>query len=276
MFISLRDLYKKAENDSVAIGAFNTNNLEVSQAIVSAANELQLPLIIQTTPSALEYAGLRELFSIIKNLIDESPIPMVIHLDHAKDLGIIAQCLEIGYKSVMYDGSDLLYENNVAETKKVVELAHKYGASVEAEVGVVGRGEEGREVVRQKMTGVDEALNFVKLTGVDSLAVSIGNIHGAPEGESIDLNLLKDINAAIDIPLVLHGASGLKPTMIKEAIANGIRKINIDTQIRRAFKQGIKDSIDDPDKDIREFLSEAKSDAEDVVKKYLKLFNRID
>jgi fructose-bisphosphate aldolase class II len=276
MFISLRELYKKAEENNVAIGAFNTNNLEVTQAIVLAANELKLPLIIQTTPSALEYAGLDELFSIIKNLIDESSVPMVAHLDHAKELEIIGQCLEKGYRSVMYDGSDLLYENNVAETKKVVELAHKFGALVEAEVGVVGRGEEGREVVRQKMTNVSEAVNFVKLTDVDSLAVSIGNIHGAPEGESLDIELLKELNQSIDIPLVLHGASGLKPATIEQAIQSGIRKINIDTQIRQAFKHGIQESVDDPDKDLREFLSDARSDVKAVVIKYLKLFNRSD
>ena len=276
MFISLRELYKYAQEKEVAIGAFNTNNLEVTQAIVSAANDLKLPLIIQTTPSAIEYAGLSEIFGIIKSLIDESTVPMVAHLDHAKDLGVINQCLDAGYRSVMYDGSDLLFENNVAETKKIVDIAHKYGALVEAEIGVVGRGEEGREVVRQKLTSVDEAVNFVKLTDVDSLAVSIGNIHGAPEGESIDIELLKKINEAVDIPLVLHGASGLKPSLIKEAIKNGIRKINIDTQIRQAFKIGIQESIDDPDKDLRDYLSEAKDGVKAVVSKYLRLFNGIE
>jgi len=169
-----------AEEKNVGIGAFNTNNLEITQAIVSAAEELSLPLIVQTTPGAIEYAGLKELFGIVKTLIDESAVPLTIHLDHAKEIDLINRCLDIGYKSVMFDGSDLLFENNVSETKKVVDLAHKYGALVEGEIGVVGRSEEGREKVLQKYTDPDQAVNFVRLTGVDALAVSIGNIHGGP------------------------------------------------------------------------------------------------
>lgn len=276
MFTNPRDLYQEAEEKKLAIGAFNTNNLEVTQAIVSAANELGAPVIIQTTPSAIEYAGLKEIFNIARTLIDESNVKMTIHLDHAKNLNIISDCLEVGYKSVMFDGSDLLFENNVAETKKIVDMAHKMGAIVEAEIGVVGRGEEGREVVRQKMTNPEEARDFVKLTGVDALAVSIGNIHGAPEGEKINLDLLQKINDIIDVPLVLHGASGLHSNDIKDAIKNGVRKINIDTQIRQAFKKSLQENVDDENLDFRDFLTEAKDDVKSVVLKYLKLFNGIE
>ncbi|MCX6810701.1 MAG: class II fructose-bisphosphate aldolase [Candidatus Berkelbacteria bacterium] len=275
MFTSLRELYKKAENDDTAIGAFNTNDLEVTQAIVSAAEKTGLPAIIQTTPSAIEYAGLRELFDIVKDLIDESKIPMLIHLDHAKKIDLIAKCLEMGYRSVMFDGSDLLYENNVSETKKVVDLAHKYGACVEAEVGVVGRGEEGREKILAKYSDPDQAADFVKLTGVDSLAVSVGNIHGAPENEKLDIELLKKIRGLVSVPLVLHGASGVTRPDIAAAIKNGIRKINIDTQLRHAFKESIEKHINDSGKDIRNFLSDAKDDVESVVMKDLKLFNGV-
>ena len=276
MFISLRELYKMAEEKNVGIGAFNTNNLEITQAIVSAAEELSLPLIVQTTPGAIEYAGLKELFGIVKTLIDESAVPLTIHLDHAKEIDLINRCLDIGYKSVMFDGSDLLFENNVSETKKVVDLAHKYGALVEGEIGVVGRSEEGREKVLQKYTDPDQAVNFVRLTGVDALAVSIGNIHGGPTKEKIDLDLLKKIDQVVDVPLVLHGASGLSGSDIVQAIKFGIRKINIDTQIKRSFKKGLQENIDDPDKDLRDYLSDAREDAENTIKKYLKLFNNIE
>ncbi|HPL01449.1 MAG TPA: class II fructose-bisphosphate aldolase [bacterium] len=276
MFISLRELYKMAEEKNVGIGAFNTNNLEITQAIVSAAEELSLPLIVQTTPGAIEYAGLKELFGIVKTLIDESAVPLTIHLDHAKEIDLINRCLDIGYKSVMFDGSDLLFENNVSETKKVVDLAHKYGALVEGEIGVVGRSEEGREKVLQKYTDPDQAVNFVRLTGVDALAVSIGNVHGGPTKEKIDLDLLKKIDQVVDVPLVLHGASGLSGSDIVQAIKFGIRKINIDTQIKRSFKKGLQENIDDPDKDLRDYLSDAREDAENTIKKYLKLFNNIE
>ncbi len=273
MFISLRELYKQAEKDGVAIGAFNTNNLEVTQAIVSAAEKTKHPLIIQTTPSAIEYAGLRELFDLVKDLINESKVPMLIHLDHAKELDQIVKCLEIGYRSVMFDGSDLLYENNVSETKKVVDLAHKYGAVVEAEVGVVGRGEEGREKILAKYSDPDQAADFVKLTGVDSLAISIGNIHGAPENEKLDIELLKQIREKVSIPLVLHGASGVSRPDIAAAIKNGIRKINIDTQLRHAFKDAIEKDSADPGKEFRDIMTDAKIETQRVVEKYLKLFN---
>ena len=276
MFISLRELYKTAEEKNVGIGAFNTNNLEITQAIVSAAEELSLPLIVQTTPGAIEYAGLKELFGIVKTLIDESAVPLTIHLDHAKEIDLINRCLDIGYKSVMFDGSDLLFENNVSETKKVVDLAHKYGALVEGEIGVVGRSEEGREKVLQKYTDPDQAVNFVKLTGVDALAVSIGNVHGGPTKEKIDIELLKKIDQLVDTPLVLHGASGLGRSDIIQAIKFGVRKINIDTQIKRSFKKGLQENIDDPDKDLRDYLSDARDDAENTIKKYLKLFNNIE
>ena len=276
MFISLRELYKMAEEKNVGIGAFNTNNLEITQAIVSAAEELSLPLIVQTTPGAIEYAGLKELFGIVKTLIDESAVPLTIHLDHAKEIDLINKCLDVGYKSVMFDGSDLLFENNVSETKKVVDLAHKYGALVEGEIGVVGRSEEGREKVLQKYTDPDQAVNFVRLTGVDALAVSIGNVHGGPTKEKIDLDLLKKIDQVVDVPLVLHGASGLGRSDIVQAIKFGIRKINIDTQIKRSFKKGLQENIDDPDKDLRDYLSDAREDAENTIKKYLRLFNNIE
>lgn len=273
MFTSLRELYKKAADSGIAIGAFNTNNLELTQAIVAAAEKTGFPAIIQTTPSAIKYAGLSELFDIVKNLINESSAPMLIHLDHAKELDLVNQCLEIGYRSVMFDGSNLSFENNVSETKKVVEAAHKFGATVEAEIGVVGRGEEGKEEIIAKYSDPDQAVDFVKLTGVDSLAISIGNIHGAPENEQLDIELLKKIHQKVSIPLVLHGASGLSPAIIRQAIRNGIRKINIDTQLRHAFKESLEENIDDPNKDVRDFLADARDDVELVVEKYLKLFN---
>lgn len=276
MFISPRELFVQAENKKIAIGAFNTNNLEVTQAIIAAAETVDVPIIIQTTPKAIDYAGLDEIFAIIKTAIDNSKMPATIHLDHAIELDVVKNCLDKGYKSVMFDGSRLAFPENVAATKKVVDLAHRYDAFVEGEIGRISKGEEGVENGSSGLTDPDEAEKFVKLTGVNSLAISIGNIHGAPEGEKLNLGLLKSIKQKVDVPLVLHGASGLSRNDIKQAIESGVRKINIDTQIRRAFKQSLEENVDDPNKDIRDFLTDAKEDVETVVIKYLKIFNNLD
>ena len=276
MFISPRELFRKAEEKKVAIGAFNTNNLEITQAIVGAAESLNLPAIIQTTPKAIAYAGLKELFAIVKTAIDQAKAPITIHLDHCRDFDLLKKCLECGYKSVMFDGSYLPFEENVAATKKAVDLAQRFEAFIEGEIGRISKGEEGIKDGSGDFTDPDEAADFAKLTGVNSLAVSIGNIHGAPSGEKLNLNLLKEINEKVDIPLVLHGASGLGRGDLRQAIEFGVRKINIDTQIRRAFKVGLQENIDDPNKDIRDYLSDAKEDVEQVVERYLKIFNNIE
>jgi len=276
MFASARELFKQAEENKVAIGAFNTNNLEVTQAIIAGAEKLQLPVIIQTTPSAIQYAGLDEIFALVKELINDTKIPAAIHLDHATEINLVKECLEKGYRSVMFDGSKLPFEENVAVTKRVVDLAHRYDAFVEGEIGRIAKGEEGVDEGESNFTNPEEATKFAVLTGVNSLAVSIGNIHGAPSGEKLNLNLLKEINEKVDIPLVLHGASGLGRGDLHQAIEFGVRKINIDTQIRRAFKVGLQENIDDPNKDIRDYLSDAKEDVEQVVERYLKIFNNIE
>jgi len=276
MFASTRELFKQAEENKVAIGAFNTNNLEVTQAIIAGAEKLQLPVIIQTTPSAIQYAGLDEIFALVKELINDTKIPAAIHLDHATEINLVKECLEKGYRSVMFDGSKLPFEENVAVTKRVVDLAHRYDAFVEGEIGRIAKGEEGVDEGESNFTNPEEATKFAVLTGVNSLAVSIGNIHGAPSGEKLNLNLLKEINEKVDIPLVLHGASGLGRGDLRQAIEFGVRKINIDTQIRRAFKVGLQENIDDPNKDIRDYLSDAKEDVEQVVERYLKIFNNIE
>ena len=276
MFISPRELFRKAEEKKVAIGAFNTNNLEITQAIVGAAESLNLPAIIQTTPKAIAYAGLKELFAIVKIAIDQAKAPITIDLDHCRDFDLLKKCLECGYKSVMFDGSHLPFEENVAATKKAVDLAQRFEAFVEGEIGRISKGEEGIKDGSGDFTDPDEAADFAKLTGVNSLAISIGNVHGAPSGEKLNLNLLKEINEKVDIPLVLHGASGLGRGDLRQAIEFGVRKINIDTQIRRAFKVGLQENIDDPNKDIRDYLSDAKEDVEQVVERYLKIFNNIE
>jgi ketose-bisphosphate aldolase len=261
----------KARRGHFAIGAFNTNNLEVTKAICQAAGEFKdFPIIVQTTPSAIEYAGLENIFDIVRNEIENSKIKAVIHLDHAKDFKIIQEAIKIGYKSVMFDGSKYSFDENMAMTEKVVNFAHKHGVCVEAEVGVIGREEGGRVSGHSIMSAPNQVKKFVELTGIDSVAVSVGNEHGAPKGESVNLKLLKQIAEVVDIPLVMHGASGLSRGDILEAMSLGVAKFNIDTNIKRTFAKAIEKSEAD---DYRDALKEGMGEVKKVVRGYIELFS---
>lgn len=270
MFINVADELKKAKENHYAIGAFNTSNLEVTKAICRAAKKADKPIIIQVTPSAISYAGMQQIFDIVKNEIDASGIEAAIHLDHAKDFEIVHEAINAGFRSVMIDGSSLPFAENVALTRKVVDLAQTKNVSVEGEIGVIAQGEEG-ELEEEELSSPDQTKKFIELTGIDSIAVSVGNVHGAPVGEKLKLDLLKEISQEIEIPLVIHGASGLSPEDIVEAVKFGVAKINIDTQIRHSFVEGLKEANLDAG-DYREILSLAMDKVEEAVAKKIALF----
>ncbi len=269
--MNVLDELNKARANSYAIGAFNTSNLEVTKAICRAAAKFDLPILIATTPSAIEYAGLKTIFDIVLDEIANSKIKAAIHLDHGKDFDLIKQAIDTGYKSVMFDGSKLPFDENCHLTERLVEYAHRHDVCVEAEVGVIGHEEGGKLSGSSRKSAPDEVKKFIELTGVDSVAVSVGNEHGAPKGESLDFDLLKNIAEAIDIPLVLHGASGLAFHDLSEAINIGVAKINIDTNIRTAFLHEIETSTEK--KDYRVPLAEGMEEVEKVVEKYLEIFS---
>ncbi|MCX6808054.1 MAG: class II fructose-bisphosphate aldolase [Candidatus Berkelbacteria bacterium] len=260
---------KKARANGYAIGAFNTANLEVTKAICSAASKADFPILIQTTPGAIEYAGLKQLFDIITDEIKSSGAKAGIHLDHAHDFLTVKQAIDIGYSSVMFDGSKYPYEENILMTEKVVDYAHKFGVSVEAEVGIIGREEGGRLSGKAVYSGPPEVVKFVEETGVDSIAISVGNEHGAPEGEKLDLSLLERISNVVEIPLVMHGASGLSHGDIRHAMGIGVAKFNIDTNIRKAFTSALESS---DETDYRVAMEDAMAHVEKVVLQYIKLF----
>ena len=272
-FLSEKNLLNIAKKEKVAIGAFNTSNLEITQAIVEAAKEAGYPVIIQTTPSAIDYAGLEQIFDIVLNEVEEAKIKATLHLDHGKDFGIIKKCIDIGYPSVMIDGSTLDYESNKNLTKKVVSYAKKYNVSVEGELGVISHKEGGKKSGQTVYTDPKIAEDFVQKTGIDSLAVSVGNEHGAPKGERLDLQLLDEISQVVSAPLVMHGASGLSRRDIRKATKLGIAKFNIDTQIRKAFSDAMKDG-DKTEIDPREILEVSKNAAKKVIIEYIKLFSQ--
>lgn len=269
--MNVKEELNKARDGGYAIGAFNTSNLEVTKAICKAASKFDVPILIATTPSAIEYAGLKSLFDIVRDEVENSNIKATIHLDHGNDFGLIKQAIDIGYRSVMFDGSKLPFEENVHLTERLVEYAHRFDVCVEAEVGVIGHEEGGHLSGVSAKSAPSQVVKFIELTGVDSIAVSVGNEHGAPKGESLDFELLEKIIEVIDIPLVLHGASGLSDGDLIEAIAVGVAKINIDTNIRKAFLHQIETSEEKTD--YRVPLAEGMEEVEKVVAKYLSIFS---
>lgn len=273
MFVNVADELVQAKKGKYAIGAFNTANLEVTKAICQSAIDKDIPIIIQTTPSAIEYAGLNQLFSIVKTEIESTGIKAALHLDHAKDFETVKDCIDLGYKSVMIDGSKLKFEENVALTKRVVEYARMKNVSVEGEIGALAT-EEGGSADEGALSTPEQTQKFVELTGVDSVAISVGNQHGAPEEEKLDLSLLAEIARVIDIPLVLHGSSGLSDQDIKSAIGMGVAKINIDTLIRRSFLESIEKNISEAE-DYRDLFRSAMEAVCEEVKEKINLFGNV-
>lgn len=266
MLVTTKTMLKKAKSKNYAVGAFNTNNLEFTQAIVSAANKLKSPLIIQTSESAVEYAGIDYLSSIVKTAAKHVSVPVALHLDHGKKLDTIKKCLKNDYTSIMIDASDKNFDKNIEITKKVVKLCKRKKVPVEAELGPLSN---------KKFTKPKKAKEFVKKTGINSLAVAIGNQHGLYKGKAnIQFNILKEINDKVNIPLVLHGASDLDKKVLKKCIENGICKVNIDTDLRIAFSKGIKGNI--KGRNIREYLNNGRKNVQEKVKEKIKTLRSND
>lgn len=230
-----------AQINNYAVGAFNVENMEMAQAVVAAAEELNVPVIIQTTPSTVRYGGLDMYYSIVKVLALNSTVPIALHLDHCESFDMAVQAIKTGYTSVMIDGSHESFEDNIMITKRVISVARPNNIPVEAELGKVGGKEDDLDGGDGGYTNPDEAKKFVELTDVSSLAVSIGTAHGIYKGKpKLDIERLKAIKKVVDIPLVLHGASGLTDEDIKECIKNGICKVNFATELRIAYSDGVK------------------------------------
>jgi fructose-bisphosphate aldolase class II len=297
MLAKLQTVLKKANKGNYAVGAFNINNMETAQAIMNAAVKLKSPVIIATTEGAIQYAGMDYLKAIIETASKEK-VPVVMHLDHGRDMKIIRQAIKLGYTGIMYDGSHLPFKENVRNTKKVVNLAHKKGIGVEGELGTIGGAEDlvsSRKII---YTDPDAAAEFVNKTGVDTLAVAIGTSHGAYKFKGagrLDLHLLKTIKEKTKKPLVLHGASGVpswlvtqaarygaelgKPTgvpdeQVRKAISYGINKINTDTDLRLAFDAAVRTFLTEKPEDFdpRHILGPARELMQRIVEQRIELF----
>jgi len=271
MFDIRKELYL-AWKEVRAVGAFNVYDLETAQAVAESAKDMDYPVIMQVTPTAIDFAGLKQIFDIVRNEINENNIKAAIHLDHGKDFGITKECVDIGFDSVMIDGSKLDYQGNLALTQKVVRYAKKDNVMVEGEIGVISREEGGKVSGKGEYTNPDLVKKFAQESGVDILAVSVGNEHGAPKGEKLDIGLLSEIGKISPVPLVMHGASGLNESDVKSAVKCGIVKLNIDTNIRKVFVDSFSQKHPGV-KDPREILTEAKEEAKEIIKKYIKLLS---
>jgi len=305
-----RTLLARALRGRYAIGAFNVNNLELLQGIVRGAEAMKAPVILQTSEGAIEYAGMEEILALMRIAARNANVPIVIHLDHGKDLAVVREAIRSGYTSVMYDGSSLPYAENVANTAKVVRWAHAKGIAVEAELGAIKGVEDFVSVSEREatFTNPEQALDFVERTGCDSLAVSIGTAHGAHKARGdvqLDVARLRRIHALLPrTPLVLHGASsvpedlvgetrmycsllgdcqrlegakGIPDAQIRSAIPFGITKINTDTDLRIAFTAAVREVLvtDKKAYDPRKILAPARDKVQRVVEQRIRVFGSV-
>ncbi|OGE81435.1 MAG: hypothetical protein A3E98_00665 [Candidatus Doudnabacteria bacterium RIFCSPHIGHO2_12_FULL_48_11] len=286
MLVHIGKIVNKRIIGKYAIPAFNTQDLEMTQGIVRAAEKQKAPVIIQTSVGALEYAGMEELVSIIKIEARKARVPIALHQDHCHDFNLIKKLINLGYSSVMIDASHLTYKENVKLTRVVVSYAHKRGVWVQAELGRILGNEDWQKVKSGKdlMTDPDEAARFVSETRIDTLAVAVGSMHGIPVNpktkkvlttlkEHIDLERLQAIRRKVKIPLVLHGASGVPDQQIRFAVRTGVAIFNIDTDLRVAFNRALREnlkkhlSIYDP----RKILAPATDALQDEAEKKIKI-----
>ncbi len=269
MLTPTKKILQHAQKHGYAVGAFNVNNMEIAQAIIDAAESEKSPVIIQTSEGGIKYAGMDVLIAMITTMAEKVSVPVALHLDHGKNEELILQAIRSGYQSVMFDGSDLPVQKNIAITKRIVQQAHKHKVTVEAEIGAI-QGIEDFISVDEKdanLTGPEEAKTFVQKTNCDFLAIAIGTAHGAykfSKKSALDFKRLEAIRALVNVPLVLHGASSVPKTLVKrikkfggnlgdpkgvsdkhltKAVAGGICKVNTDTDIRLAFTSGIREVL---------------------------------
>lgn len=281
MLVPGKDILLHAQKNNYAVGAFNVNNMEIVQAIAEAASELNAPAIMQASQGGIKYAGIDYISSLGQTAAKLVDVPITLHLDHGTDFNQVMLCLRHGFTSVMIDGSQFPLEENIEFTKRVVDIAHPLGVSVEAELGKIG-GTEDDVVVDERdatFTDPDEAKIFVEETGVDSLAIAVGTAHGVYKGEpKIDFDRIKAIRSKVDIPLVLHGSSGVSYEALEKAVSLGICKINIDTDLRIAFTKEVKEVLEKNPNEIdpRKLLGPAREKMKETIKEKIKVFGSQD
>jgi len=237
-------MLRNAQEGNYAIGAFNAENMEMVQAVIDAAEELNAPVIIQTTPSTVRYASLELYLANVSAAAKAAKVPVAMHLDHGDSFELAMQALRAGYTSIMIDGSKHVLEENIALTKSVVDACKPSNIPVEGELGKVGGKEDDMESSGTGYTDPEEAIEFVKRTGVSSLAVGVGTAHGVYATTPVlNTELISVLRKIIDIPLVLHGASGLSNEAVQDCIRRGMCKVNFATELRIAYTQAVQEYL---------------------------------
>ena len=277
-----KSFFKKARKEKWAIGQFNFSTLEILKAIFEAASNLRSPIIVATSFGESNYFGLEEAALMVRFFEKKYKIPAFLNLDHAKDLSYIKKAIKAGYDYIHFDGSELPFRENIKKTKEVVRLAKKNGIVVEGELGIIGGSSKSLEsapsIERMNFTDPEKALIFVKETGVDLLAVSIGNYHGMVKGRenrSLRIDILKKIKNLMKdkVFLVLHGGSGISPKAVKKAIENGVVKVNINTELRMAFSGSLREVLSQTEEIVPyKFMPKSILAVKKVVEKKIKLF----
>ena len=248
MLVNLNDVLKNAQKEHYGVGLFNTTDTDMLEAVIAAAEELNSPVVIGTAEVLLPYGELKLIAPSLLAAAKRASVPVVLHYDHGLTFDRCMEALDLGFSSIMFDGSAGDYEKNIADTRKMVEIAHSRGISVEGEIGHVGLAADGDDALTDMYTTPDEAEAYVKATGVDALAVAIGTAHGVyKQKPMLNLQRLSEIRNRVDVPLVLHGGSGLTDDDFKNTIKNGIAKVNIFTDLclagDRAMREGLEKGI---------------------------------
>ena len=274
--MKLTEKLEHVRKENKAMLAANFYNLETCKGILQAAGELSQPVILQLTPASIKYMGLKSAVNITRTVSSEEKADVWIHLDHCNDLELIKSCLDEGFDSIMIDASDKTINDNIKITKQVVEIASKYDVNVEAELGYVPV--PGNEIDNDKFTDPADAKRFVDETGITSLAVAIGTKHGFYKGEpKLDIDRLKKIRETTDAYLVLHGGSGLPGELLKEAIKNGITKVNVATETKDIFMKTLKKKLKNSDEiDLRKVFPSATEEVKKLIEQKLKIVAMIN
>ena len=275
--VSMAEILRDAQKGGYAIGAFNCNNMAIVQAIVAAAEAEKSPVIVQASQGAMRYAGIEYIAAMTCLAAEKASVPVALHLDHGTSFAQVMNCVRNNFTSVMIDGSQLSLEDNIALTKKVVEAVRPLGISVEAELGKIGGTEDDISVSAEDalFTDPNEAEIFVRETQVDALAVAIGTAHGQYKGvPKLDFDRLEEIRKRVDIPIVLHGSSGVPDEDIRKAISLGVSKVNIDTNIRESFMNAARKVIAEHPNEIdpRKILGPAREATTEIIREKIRLF----
>ncbi|PTX62487.1 fructose-bisphosphate aldolase class II [Melghirimyces profundicolus] len=275
--VPMTEFLPRAKKEGFAVGQFNMNNLEFTQAIAAAAKEERSPFIFGVSEGAMRYMGLDYVVAMAKIAAKEAGVPVALHLDHGSSFEVAMKCIQAGFSSVMFDGSHYPFEENIRLTKEVVKAAHAVGVSVEGELGTIGGVEDDVQVdeADAALANPEEAIRFWEETKVDAMAIAVGTAHGMYKGEpKIRFDIIEAVSSKIDAPIVLHGGSGVPDESIRKSVGLGVGKINVNTESQVACTRAVRKLLDENPEmiDPRKYLGPGREAIKETVKEKMRLF----